>query len=62
MYFQSGQISNAIFETDWLELPTSFKKDVLFVMMRANKELILESVVFKSDLMEFKNVCIKFIS
>lgn len=56
--FQSGQISEVIFGEHWFELPISIRKDLLFVVMRANKELIMKSGVFYSDLMEFKNVCI----
>jgi hypothetical protein len=54
--FQSLKIKDAVFESDWLDLPISMKKDLIYIMMRSQKEMRINVGLFEVSLNQFNNV------
>jgi hypothetical protein len=54
--FQSSQIKEAVYESDWLNLPMPMKKDLIIIMMRSQRALQIKVGVFEVSLQQFNKV------
>lgn len=52
IYFQSSNISNAIYESNWMDQSEAIKRTLLIVLMRAQKPLSLTIGPFRTMNME----------
>jgi hypothetical protein len=49
-------MKDAAFESNWFDLPILMKKDLIYIMMRSQKELKINVGVFEVSLNQFNNV------
>jgi hypothetical protein len=50
------EFKGSVFEGAWLELPTAFKKDLVMIMMRSQKEFQFKVGFFDVSLQQFNKV------
>lgn len=58
--YQTFEVSNAIYGSNWYEGPVEVKKLIQFVLMRAQKSFVVYSGFYEANLNTFSSVSIHF--
>lgn len=60
LYFvQASRIADTVFYHFSIDAPIKWNKYMSLVLARSQKELVIKTLIFKSDLTEFKNVSLQ---